>query len=109
MFLKICLYKEYNYLEISVCVSDILELIRVVFQYSSYLDCLSQRATRLASSVAMATRMFVERLTSLIFLLLLTFMGDSSGGRRESEFKVVMQSLRGFYVLKFFGTKSRFY
>jgi len=36
----------------------------------------------------MATNMLVERLTSLIFLLLLSFMGDISEVG-ESEFKVV--------------------
>jgi len=36
----------------------------------------------------MAKKMFLERLASLIFLLLLSFMGDS-GGVGESDFNVV--------------------
>jgi len=51
--------------------------------------------------------MFVERLTSLIFLLFLSFMGDSVGVG-ESEFEVLTQSLCGLYVLKFVGRKSMF-
>jgi len=37
----------------------------------------------------MATKMFLERLISLIFMLLLSFMGDNRGGVGEFEFEVV--------------------
>jgi len=60
-----------------------------------------QRATRFASSVVMTTKMFVKRLIPLIFMLIVSPMGGSSGGVGEFSFNIWTKQ-------KFVGRKGRF-
>jgi len=57
--------------------------------------------------MAMTTKKFMKRLTSLILMLFLSFMGGSSGAVGECQlFNVTLVRL---YVLNFVRRKGRFY